>query len=163
MFCRDLGRGDSFAKKRSAGASSSVARSIGTNEEELSLAAEGMDELEQLSEAVAQFEQLAFETKKRVNALDRLAYKSQLLPPTLRLCFQALLKSAMQVAKSQSKIEFDSENLEFLISEGIKTSGDCIKEFGKFKGEFFALNEPIMNKDISSLSGAFVAAQLDKQ
>lgn len=46
-------------------------------------------------------------------------------------------------------MDFDSDSLDQLIAESIKTSGNCIKEFGKFKGEFYALNEPILNKDIS--------------
>ena len=123
-----------------------------------------LDELDELSDIVMKFEKTAFETKKRVNSLDRLTYKSQLLPPTLRLCYQALLKSWMQDAKSKTaKIDFDSENLEFLLSDSIKSSGICIKEFSKFKGEFYALNEPIINKDISNLSFNFVSNQATKQ
>ena len=159
MCCRDNGRPTSSSmagKTRSMGASGATAKAIGTSEDDLTLAAEGMDELEQLSDQVAQFEQLAFETKKRVNALDRLAYKSQLLPPTIRLCFQALIKSCKQDGKQHSKVDFDAENLEASILDTIKTSGECIKQFGKFKGEFFALNEPIMNKDISSLTNALL-------
>jgi len=74
------------------GAKMSVS-SVGTNEDDLSQAAEGMDEMEVLSELVAAFEQTAFETKKRVNTLDRMAYIAQLLPPTLRVCFQTLVRS----------------------------------------------------------------------
>lgn len=123
-----------------------------------------LDELDELSDIVMKFEKTAFETKKRVNSLDRLTYKSQLLPPTLRLCYQALLKSWMQDAKGKTaKIDFDSENLEFLLSDSIKSSGNCIKEFSKFKGEFYALNEPIINKDISNLSFNFVSNQATKQ
>ena len=64
--------------------------------------------------------------------------------------------------KATAKTDFDSENLEFLLSESIKSSGNCIKEFSKFKGEFYALNEPIINKDISNLSYEFVCAQVKK-
>ena len=100
-MCRDNGRqtSGSIARKRGTGATGSAVKAIGANEDDLTLAAEGMDELEQLSDQVAQFEQLAFEAKKRVNSLDRLAYKSQLLPPTIRLCFQALIKSCKQDGK----------------------------------------------------------------
>lgn len=70
----------------------------------------------------------------------------------------------MQDAKGKTaKIDFDSENLEFLLSDSIKSSGNCIKEFSKFKGEFYALNEPIINKDISNLSFNFVSNQATKQ
>ena len=72
-------------------------------------------------------------------------------------------RAGLRGVRTQLQGEHPVDRSLHLISEGIKTSGDCIKEFGKFKGEFFALNEPIMNKDISSLSGAFVATQLDKQ
>ena len=70
----------------------------------------------------------------------------------------------MQDAKGQTaKNDFDEDNLEFLLSEAIKSSGNCIKEFVKFKGEFYGLNEPILNKDISNLSLNFVDAQASKQ
>ena len=122
-----------------------------------------LDELELLSDAVMAFESVAFETKKKVNALDRLTFKSQLLPPTLKLCFQALMKSWMQGAKDKSaKTDFDSENLEAQLADAVKQSSICIKEFSKFKGEFFALNEPIINKDISNLSLTFVNSHIAK-
>ena len=57
---------------------------------------------------------------------------------------------------ASAKTDFDQENLEYLLAEAIKESGKCIKEFSKFKGEFYALNEPIINKDISNLSLNFV-------
>lgn len=79
------------------------------------------------------------------------------MPPTLRLSFQALSKCWMQDVKSPSeKSDFDLENLEFLLTEAIKASNNCIKEFVKFKGDFYAMNEPILNKDISNLSLNFV-------
>ena len=134
----------------------------GTNEDDLCQAAEGMDEMELLSELVAAFEQTAFETKKRVNALDRMAYTAQLLPPTLRVCFQTLVRSNKQDLKRQTSPDQEAENLEELITQATKASGDCIKDFGKFKGEFFAINEPIANKDISALTTALVQAQAEK-
>jgi hypothetical protein len=81
------------AKRRSIIGIKASVSSVGTNEDDLCQAAEGMDEMEVLSELVAAFEQTAFETKKRVNTLDRMAYTAQLLPPTLRVCFQTLVRS----------------------------------------------------------------------
>lgn len=123
-----------------------------------------LDELEQLSDFIMKFEHTAFYTKKKVNAIDRITFKSQLLPPTLKLCYQALMQSWMLDTNDQNhKPDFDQDNLELLVSEAVKQSGICIKEFTKFKGEFYALNEPIINKDISNLSLNFVQAQINKQ
>lgn len=90
-----------MTKKRNTGAAAgaTAVKGMATSEEDLTAAVDGMDELELVMDAVAQFEQNSFETKKRINAMDRLAYKSQLLPPTLRLCYQALQKSWKQDAK----------------------------------------------------------------
>lgn len=64
------------------------------------------------------------------------------------MCF-GLLKKYL----AQEKPDFDQiENIEQDILEEIKVSGALNKEFGKFKGEFFVMNEPIINKDLGSLN-----------
>lgn len=45
----------------------------------------------------------------------------------------------------------------------MKQSNELNKGFGKFKGEFFAINELIVNKDISQLKQSVVQAQFNKQ
>lgn len=54
--------------------------SMELNEDDDEAAIDDMDELVLLKEQMDAFEQRAFETKKRINNMDLLAYKSQLLP-----------------------------------------------------------------------------------
>jgi hypothetical protein len=64
------------------------------------------------------------------------------------MCF-GLLKKYL----AQEKPDFDQiENIEQEILDSIKLTGNINKEFGKFKGEFFVLNEPILNKDLGALN-----------
>ena len=53
-------------------------------------------------------------------------------------------------------MDFDSEDLGSLIAEALQASNECNKEFGKFKGEFFALCEAILSKDTSQLNAVLV-------
>lgn len=74
------------------------------------------------------------------------------------MCF-GLLKKYL----AEAKPDFDQiENIEETILEEIKLSASLNKEFGKFKGEFFVMNEPILNKDLGSLNLGLVQQQKQK-
>jgi hypothetical protein len=60
--------------------------------------------------------------------------------------------------------DFDSvDKIEKAINENLKKSSEINQDFGRFKGEFFAINEVIINKDISHLKLSSVKAQRNKQ
>ena len=48
-----------------------------------------------------------------------------------------------------AEIAIELKEIEKNISSNMKKSNELNKTFGKFKGEFFAINEVIVNKDIS--------------
>jgi len=46
--------------------------------------------------------------------------------------------------------DFDErDQVEQAINSCMRSAGDSNKDYGRFKGEFFAINEPIINKDLS--------------
>ena len=53
--------------------------------------------------------------------------------------------------------------MEKAISDIIKLSGSSNKDFSKFKGEYFSICEPIINKDISLLKISLVTTQSQKK
>ena len=60
--------------------------------------------------------------------------------------------------------DFDSiDQIEKAINENLKKSNEINQDFGRFKGEFFAINEVIINKDISQLKLSSVKTQRNKQ
>ena len=119
-----------------------------TMEEELTQAANNLNIFDEICDAVGEFEQLSFETKMRINSIQKFTQQSLILPQSLKMCF-GLLKKYL----AQEKPDFDQiENIEQDILEEIKISSSLNKEFGKFKGEFFVMNEPIINKDLGSLN-----------
>jgi hypothetical protein len=68
------------------------------------------------------------------------------------MCFQILSKFI-----AAEKPHFDmKEQMETSISEALHNSAMTNKEFSKFKGEFFAVCDPIVNKDLVTLKLATV-------
>ena len=119
-----------------------------TAEEELAQAANNLNIFDEICDAVSEFEELSFVTKKRINGIQKYTQQSLILPQSLKMCF-GLLKKYL----AQEKPDFDQiENIEQEILDSIKLTGTINKEFGKFKGEFFVLNEPILNKDLGALN-----------
>ena len=69
----------------------------------------------------------------------------------MKLCFQTLSKLIYADLKEPGYAELaaDLKEIEKQISSNMKQSNELNKAFGKFKGEFFAINELIVNKDMS--------------
>lgn len=135
--------------KNTTGVSGAVGTSATmTAEEELTQAANNLNIFDEICDAVSEFEELSFVTKKRINGIQKYTQQSLILPQSLKMCF-GLLKKYL----AQEKPDFDQiENIEQEILDSIKLTGNINKEFGKFKGEFFVLNEPILNKDLGALN-----------
>ena len=135
--------------KNTTGVSGAVGTSATmTAEEELAQAANNLNTFDEICDAVSEFEELSFVTKKRINGIQKYTQQSLILPQSLKMCF-GLLKKYL----AQEKPDFDQiENIEQEILDSIKLTGNINKEFGKFKGEFFVLNEPILNKDLGALN-----------
>ena len=60
----------------------------------------------------------------------------------------------MILKKLHKKTDSNQEDIQQMttsISESMKTSLKTNKEFAKFKGEYFSICDPIINKDISLL------------
>ena len=95
------------------------------------------NDFDEIFDLVEKFEEKAFQTKKKINALDRGGHQSSMIPQTLKICFQILTKLA--VVRTQDIPEF--RKLEHEISESMQTTAKSNKEFGKFKGEYFAVCE----------------------
>jgi len=62
------------------------------NEDELHQAANDLTDMDELYRLVNEFEEEAYNTKKRINLLDKDAQQLNVLPQTLKLCYNSVYK-----------------------------------------------------------------------
>ena len=75
----------------------------------------------------------AFETKKKINLLDKANQSGSVIPSILKMCFMIVKK-----LNSKEKPTFDdNEQMEKAITDLLKSSNSSGKDFSKFKGEYF--------------------------
>ena len=116
-----------------------------------------------LSERIKEFETASFNAKLRVTDLDKVALKCQLLPKQILASFLLLKDHHESEEKDAQEVldgVFDDEEVKY--RQIIKETASCLDKFTEFKCEFYALNEPIVNKDFSTLRLPFVGSQLTK-
>ena len=59
---------------------------------ELSVAAQALNDFDELCELVQKFELEAFETKKKINLLDKANQSGSVIPSILKMCFTTVKK-----------------------------------------------------------------------
>lgn len=125
-------------------------------------ASKDMDDFDDIFDAVTEFEEISNGAKSRINKMEKINQNVNVLPQTLKMCFQIANRHAND---GLSSLSGSASSLDQSIQNLIKNSINCARDFNKFKNEYFTLNEPIANKDISTLKLSTIktqAAKLDR-
>ena len=127
-----------------------------TLEDELLLAVQSLTDFDSLFEHVQQFEERAADLKKTINMAEQDSQRLGVVPQVTKACFQMLTKSLTECTKQSNGFfqvsSDDHAEMENRMKKTVKNSMDALRHFMQFKNELLAINEPILNKDISSLS-----------
>lgn len=58
--------------------------------------------------------------------------------------------------------DFDAENMQNRIESFMKKVSTCNTDFSKYKGEFLAISEPFVNKDLLQIKSKKASGHLEK-
>ena len=114
-----------------------------SHEQDVTQAVNNLNEIEQLVDLVNVFEENFTQAKKMMNGLCLTSLESDITAQTLNSCYQ-IINGFMQMENAS----FDKENMQIKIQTAHDKIKTCNFDYSQLKGEFFAVNEPIINKDI---------------
>ena len=83
------------------------------------------------------------EAQTKINALDSVTVQADITSQTLRTCYDIVYKTMYA-----DDPDFDREKMEYRINQLDDKVSDSNQDFAKFKGQFIAVHEPVINKDM---------------
>lgn len=125
---------------------------------DIKMAVENLKETQQVVGVVDQIESNFLKAKKKINGLDLITLESDITAQTLTTCYQVINSSL-----GPENPNFDAEKMSTRLDQMLQRVRASNNEYNKFKGEFFSVNEPIINKDTLTLNLDRAERYLEKQ
>jgi hypothetical protein len=113
------------------------------SEADMKQAVMNMHETQEVNAVIKEFEKNFSGAKKKINECDLVTLESELTVLALKMQYKIL-----QGLIFEENPNFDVEKMEYKIDNILVKVKTTNQDFNKFKGEFFAVNEPVINKDI---------------
>ena len=116
----------------------------GAAESDLKAAMKDMNEMAQVHDELSIFEKNFSNGKKKINNCDILTLEADLSSKALNIQYE-LVNELL----AEDDPNFDAEKMDSKISKITAKIKQSNQGYEKFKGEFLAVNEPVINKDIN--------------
>ena len=113
-----------------------------TAEAEVKNAINEMNETAQVIDIVNNIEKNNYESKLKLNSFDVTNLECDVTAQTLSQCY-----SIVYGILHTENPNFDEDKMEFQLTEARNKVRVTSSDYNKFKGEFFAVNEPVLNRD----------------
>lgn len=110
---------------------------------DLKQAVMNMHETQEVQQIVNEFESYFYNAKKKVNDCDLVTLESELAAQALSMQYK-IVHGLM----FEDNPNFDQEKMDAKIENILVKVKTVNQEYNRFKGEFFAVNEPVINKDM---------------
>lgn len=148
---RNMSMDDSFGSPRGQGGKQQ-------NDYEIKQAVQNLDEVTQVLEITQNFEKNHGAAKKKINLFDAITLESDVTTQAMKMCYQIIHGFLYE-----ENPNFDQEKMEFKLEQMLTKTTSVNQEYQKFKGEFLAINEPVINKDMMNFKLDRIQRYKDKQ
>mmetsp|Transcript_21886 Transcript_21886/g.33966 ORF Transcript_21886/g.33966 Transcript_21886/m.33966 type:complete len:258 (-) Transcript_21886:4579-5352(-) len=112
------------------------------NEADIKQAVQNFEETQQVMEVVSALEKSYGGIKKKLNSFDLSTLESNITVQTLNQSYSIVHKELYD-----ENPNFDQEKMDFRLSDARNKARALGADYNKFKGEFIAVNESVVNKD----------------
>jgi hypothetical protein len=121
-------------------------------------AVQNLQETQQVASIIDKIELNYGKAKKKINGCDTTTLEADITAQTLNTCY-----NVVQGHLGQDNPNYDTEQMDHRLDQMLQKVRTSNTDYNRFKGEFFSVNEPIINKDILTLSLDRVERYLEKQ
>jgi hypothetical protein len=117
-----------------------------------------MDETRNVVATMSKIQSNYHEAQQRMNSIDVTQLEVFVTAQTLHVCFNTVKGYLME-----HDPDFEGEAMQSRLEQFLKKVAACNSEFSQYKGEFLAISEPFVNKDILQVKLKKVQAHLERQ
>ena len=118
---------------------------------------EDLDQILATHELLSRLEKCYCGSKKKINSYDVQMLRTLYLLKTLEQCYH------ISGANFSDKKDFDTTNMEGQLEETIDVVRQSMKTFSEFKGDYFAVHDPIVNKNLLTFKATRLAVYSQRQ